>query len=131
MRFAKEGGQHEGSNRWSNVPFHARCWNFVLPRLGSGRSILFRWEQVVRLVQKLEKLRWWLPQRQERAMWAYITGVLDTLHDRTFCLPQPAWAAQAIDVVIFYLHDHPERHHLPASGLVVDALTEKFPCSGQ
>jgi hypothetical protein len=59
---------------------------------------------------------------------AYITGVLDTVQDRTFCLPQPAMAAQAIDVVILYLHDHPERNHLPASGLVVDALTEKFPC---
>ena len=100
-----------------------------MPGLGSGRSILFRWEQVVRLVQKLEKLRWWLPQRQERAMWAYITGVLDTLHDRTFCLPQPAVAANAIDVVILYLHDHPERLQSPASDLVVDALKEKFPCN--
>lgn len=53
---------------------------------------------------------------------AYITGV------RTFCLPKEAVAAQTIDVVILYLHDHPEKHHLPASGLVVDALKEKFPC---
>jgi hypothetical protein len=62
---------------------------------------------------------------------AYITGVLDTLHDRTFCLPQQVAAAHAIDVVIRYLQDHPEKYHLPASGLVVDALTEKFPCSPQ
>ena len=60
---------------------------------------------------------------------AYITGVLDTLHDRTFCLPQPAVAANAIDVVILYLHDHPERLQSPASDLVVDALKEKFPCN--
>jgi Ssp1 endopeptidase immunity protein Rap1a len=59
---------------------------------------------------------------------AYITGVLDTLDDRGFCLPKEAVAAQTIDVVILYLRDHPERLHLPASGLVVDALKEKFPC---
>jgi hypothetical protein len=59
---------------------------------------------------------------------AYITGVLDTLDDRGFCLPKEAMAAQTIDVVILYQHDHPERLHLPACGLVVDALKEKFPC---
>jgi hypothetical protein len=40
---------------------------------------------------------------------AYITGVLDTLDDRTFCLPKEAVAAQTIDVVILYLHDPPRK----------------------
>jgi hypothetical protein len=39
---------------------------------------------------------------------AYISGVLDTLHDGTFCLPKEAAAAHAIDVVIHYLQDHPK-----------------------
>jgi hypothetical protein len=33
-----------------------------------------------------------------------------------------------MDVVTVHLRDHPETRHLPAAGLVVDVLKEKFPC---
>jgi hypothetical protein len=60
----------------------------------------------------------------------YIIGAKDALETRgVFCLPPGIEQGQAIDVVKLYLHDHPEKRHLPADELVEIALKEKFPCN--
>lgn len=45
-----------------------------------------------------------------------------------YCLPVPAMNVQMQAVVKKYLEDHPERRHMLASDLVVEAFTVAFPC---
>jgi Rap1a immunity proteins len=60
----------------------------------------------------------------------YIVGAVDALLETgAFCVPDGVEAGQVIDVVKLYLAQHPEKRHLAASDLVVDALKEKFPCN--
>ena len=58
----------------------------------------------------------------------YITGVAEALPGQVFCLPATASVGQIRDTVKLWLKDHPEKRHLAASSLVVNALKEKFPC---
>jgi len=67
----------------------------------------------------------------------YIRGVSD-LHSTLsrnllpkplFCSPKNATAGQLVKIVIKFLNEHPEiMLHEPASGLVLCALIEAFPC---
>jgi hypothetical protein len=45
-----------------------------------------------------------------------------------WCTPQEIRLGQMIDVVATFLHDHPERRHYAAAGLVAHALTNAWPC---
>ncbi len=44
------------------------------------------------------------------------------------CPPSNASTAQVVRTVVKYLHDNPERLHMPASVLVTDAVRSSFPC---
>jgi len=44
------------------------------------------------------------------------------------CIPTDASNQQLHDVIMRYLGDHPEQRHLPARGLVWNAMIEAFPC---
>ncbi len=44
------------------------------------------------------------------------------------CPPSNVSTEQAVRIVVKYLHDNPERLHMPASILVTDAIRSSFPC---
>ncbi len=44
------------------------------------------------------------------------------------CLPSEITRLQLIRVFLSYAQAHPEKHHHPASQLVLEAWTEAFPC---
>jgi Rap1a immunity proteins len=73
----------------------------------------------------------------------FIAAVLDTLtmweasdsyekrtHDKDvrFCLPAEVTNGQIVLVFVKYLEDHPEKLHMPANLLLVEALRKAFPC---
>lgn len=61
----------------------------------------------------------------------YVVGVMSVMdYINALCLPFNSTHAQATLVVQKYLSDHPERLHLNANELVIDALQEAFPCTG-
>ena len=55
----------------------------------------------------------------------YVTGVIDATAN---CVPEAVNKRQLLDIAFRYLEAHPEQRHLPAPGLVMRAVTEKFPC---
>jgi len=60
----------------------------------------------------------------------YVTGVMSVMeYINVACLPVNATHSQATLVVQKYLSAHPERLHLNAEELVIDALQEAFPCA--
>jgi hypothetical protein len=60
----------------------------------------------------------------------YVVGVMSVMeYINVLCLPVKATDSQATLVVRKYLSDHPEKLHLNAEGLVIDALQEAFPCT--
>ena len=60
----------------------------------------------------------------------YVVGIMSLMeYINVLCLPVKATHAQAALVVQKYLSDHPEKLHLDAEGLVIDALQEAFPCT--
>ena len=60
----------------------------------------------------------------------YVLGAYDAGgKNYAICVPVGVTAAQVKDVVRHWLQSHPEKRHLPAAGLVLDALLEKFPCA--
>lgn len=60
----------------------------------------------------------------------YVTGVMSVMeYINVLCIPVNATHSQATLVVQKYLSEHPERLHLNAEGLVIDALQEAFPCA--
>jgi Rap1a immunity proteins len=64
----------------------------------------------------------------------FVGGVVDALvnNPNTFCVPQGprgVSSAQLVEVVKLYLRDHPDKRHLGASLLVIQALKERFPCT--
>ena len=59
----------------------------------------------------------------------YTVGVMSVMeYIDVLCLPVKVTHAQATLVVQKYLSDHPEKLHLNAEELVIDALQEAFPC---
>ena len=60
----------------------------------------------------------------------YVVGVMSVMeYINVLCLPGKSTHAQAALVVQKYLSDHPEKLHLNANELVLDAIEEAFPCS--
>jgi len=59
----------------------------------------------------------------------YVVGVMSVMeYINVICRPVKSTHAQATLVVQKYLSDHPEKLHLNADALVIDALQEAFPC---
>jgi len=60
----------------------------------------------------------------------YVVGVMSVVeYTNDFCRPMRSTHSQATLVVKKYLSEHPEKLHLDADGLVLEALTEAFPCT--
>lgn len=60
----------------------------------------------------------------------YVVGVMSIMeYINVLCLPVKSTHAQATLVVQKHLSDHPEKLHLNAEALVLDALQEAFPCT--
>ena len=70
----------------------------------------------------------------------YVVGVTDAhvtietirlesgTYRRTLCIPEGVDAVQLVDVTTGFLRGHPEVRHNGASGLVIGALIDAFPC---
>jgi len=59
----------------------------------------------------------------------YVVGVMSVVkYTKYFCLPGKSTHSQTTLVVKKYLSEHPEKLHLDADGLVLEALVEAFPC---
>ena len=59
----------------------------------------------------------------------YVVGVTSVVeYTNYFCLPSKSTHSQTTLVVKKYLSEHPEKLHLDADGLVLEALVEAFPC---
>lgn len=62
----------------------------------------------------------------------FVVGVLSVMnYINALCLPAKSTHAQATLVVQKYLSDNPEKLHLDAEQLVIDALQDAFPCTGE
>jgi|SRR5882672_6784813 len=48
-----------------------------------------------------------------------------------FCLPSESTMGQKYRVVVKYMNDHPEKTHNPTELLILDAVTEAFPCKNE
>ena len=60
----------------------------------------------------------------------YVVGVMSIMeYINVLCRPVNSTHAQATLVVQKHLFDHPERLHLNAEDLVLDALLDAFPCT--
>ena len=59
----------------------------------------------------------------------YVVGVMTVVeYTNYFCRPIKSTHSQVTLVVKKYLSEHPEKLHLDADGLVLEALIEVFPC---
>jgi hypothetical protein len=59
----------------------------------------------------------------------YVVGVMSVVeYTNYFCRPVKSTHTQVTLVVKKYLSEHPEKLHLDADGLVLEALIEAFPC---
>jgi hypothetical protein len=72
--------------------------------------------------------------RQARCA-GYVLGVSDALQaaqgagaPNRVCLPATAASTQLVESVGRYLDAHPEKRRLAAQDLVIEALSEQFPC---
>ena len=61
----------------------------------------------------------------------YITAVVDTFNQKSFCPPSTVTAGQVESISKKYLNEYPERLHFSADSLVKDAMSRAFPCSGK
>ena len=60
----------------------------------------------------------------------YILGAYDAgRKNYAICIPSGVTTGELKDVVTDWLLNHPEKRDLPAAGLVLNALLEKFPCA--
>ena len=60
----------------------------------------------------------------------YVVGVTSVVeYTNYFCRPARSTHSQITLVVKKYLSEHPEKLHLDADGLVLEALMEAFPCT--
>jgi Ssp1 endopeptidase immunity protein Rap1a len=58
----------------------------------------------------------------------YVAGVYDMVDRTQVCITQELSAREAMQIVHTYLNTHRSELEQPASGLVVKALSEEFPC---
>jgi hypothetical protein len=106
---------------------------------GDGSSLLTRCSLAVRAFDG-EKL-----PSEDVAKGSFCVGYISGIHDTDFmvrmleehdkitlmkhaCPPSNVSTGQAVRIVVKYLHDNPERLHMPASILVTDAIRNSFPC---
>ena len=60
--------------------------------------------------------------------YGYVTGVADATDYGIWCAPSHLKSAQIVKVVSKYLNNNPEKLHLNAAQLVIEALIGAFPC---
>lgn len=58
----------------------------------------------------------------------YVAGVQDSYNGVLFCVHEKVLLSQAYSVVKKYLENNPKDWHKAAKTLVIDALSEAFPC---
>ena len=58
----------------------------------------------------------------------YVAGVTEATQ-ALFCFPPGVTKRQIRDVAVTYLNNHPERLHLLAPSLVINAMRNAFPCN--
>ena len=61
-------------------------------------------------------------------LYGYTTGVVDSTANTLFCPPPNATVGQYKSIVGKYLNANPERRHLSAARLVIEALSSTYPC---
>jgi hypothetical protein len=75
------------------------------------------------------------PSARDRATkwgtcFGYASGVADALVPAgLYCTSSGATAGDVVDVVKLYLQNHPEKRHLSAPQLIVNALKDRYPCN--
>ena len=73
----------------------------------------------------LDGVAWWLDLTSS-PQWKSMPNT-PTL-PRLYCIPLTVTANQITDVVKKYLNDHPEQRHYSAVSLILDSMTNAFPC---
>ena len=59
----------------------------------------------------------------------YMVGaILHGVTKKSFCKPKGVTRGQLILIVVKYLKDNPERLHYQATQLILEAMTQAFPC---
>lgn len=58
----------------------------------------------------------------------YVAGVQDSYNGVLFCVHEGVRMSQASAIVKKYFADNPKNWHMAAQQLVINALTESFPC---
>jgi hypothetical protein len=58
----------------------------------------------------------------------YVVGVADISANILWCPPKNVSRGQISKIVASYLKSHPEKLHMAANSLVIDALKLPFPC---
>jgi hypothetical protein len=53
---------------------------------------------------------------------------IDSMFTQVMCIPQGVSDLQLAKIVVKYGNDHPKELHFPASSIVLNALTDAFPC---
>jgi hypothetical protein len=59
----------------------------------------------------------------------YILGVAAARSGDSFCFPAGVIGEQVVGTVKLWLNNHPEKRHMRGGLLVVEALSEGFPCN--
>ena len=68
-------------------------------------------------------------QHMEIAMYrGYIAGVQDSYNGIYFCVPKTVRLSQSSEIVTQYLKADPKKWHEAAKVLVIEALSNVFPC---
>ena len=58
----------------------------------------------------------------------YVAGVVDSLNQVVFCMPNTVTAGQVNDMIRNYLRNTPAERHLPADVIISKAFGVAFPC---
>ena len=58
----------------------------------------------------------------------FVLGVHDSVDGILVCAPSGVRAGQLVGIVKKYVREHPDKWNLPATTLVINALSSTFPC---
>ena len=58
----------------------------------------------------------------------FIGGIIEAYTFTSFCQPNGVTRGQQFAIVTKYLNDNPEKLHLPARDLIIEAINQAFPC---
>ena len=61
---------------------------------------------------------------------SYIAGVHDSMRGMLFCTPDRFDNGEATETTKQFIRSHPEKLKEPASRIIIEALSAKFPCAG-